>query len=150
MAASSLRVVSMSRTCGIFSRITGSSVSKAAAMQGSAAFLAPLIRTVPSRGLPPRITNLSISLLHLVDESPAHGVKEISVTGRIAGGARLQSDLPPMIRRVKKHVRQHVPHTAGPWFALAVTVFDFVVERSHGRTGRDLRSKLSKIISPRR
>src|SRR5579883_3264935 len=60
MATSSLRSVSISRTCGIFSRITGSSVSRAAAMAGRAAFLAPLIRTVPNRGLPPRITNLSI------------------------------------------------------------------------------------------
>ena len=60
MAESSLRVVSMSRTCGMFSRITGSSVRRAAAMAGSAAFLAPLMRTVPSRGLPPRITNLSM------------------------------------------------------------------------------------------
>ena len=56
----SLRVVSMSRTCGTFSRMTGSSVSRAAAIAGSAAFFAPLIRTVPSRGFPPRITNLSI------------------------------------------------------------------------------------------
>src|SRR3954447_4583100 len=62
MAASSLRVVSMSRTCGMFSRMTGSSVSRAAAMAGSAAFLAPLMRTVPSRGFPPRITNLSMLL----------------------------------------------------------------------------------------
>ena len=29
-------------------------------MAGSAAFLAPLTRIVPSSGLPPRITNLSI------------------------------------------------------------------------------------------
>src|SRR5437016_3394093 len=36
MAARRLRVVSMSRTCGMFSRMTGSSVSRAAAMQGSA------------------------------------------------------------------------------------------------------------------
>ena len=44
----------------MFSRMTGSSVSSAAAMAGSAAFFAPLIRTVPSSGLPPRMTNLSI------------------------------------------------------------------------------------------
>src|SRR6478736_2643950 len=60
LGANSLRVVSMSRTCGTFSRMTGSSVSRAAAMAGSAAFLAPLTRIVPSSGLPPRITNLSI------------------------------------------------------------------------------------------
>src|SRR5207248_1235997 len=60
MAVSSLRVVSMSRTSGIFSNTTGSSVSRAAAIAGSAAFLAPETRTVPSSGLPPRITNLSI------------------------------------------------------------------------------------------
>src|SRR5271155_1148593 len=60
MAARSLRVVSISRTWGIFSRITGSSVSRAAAMHGSAAFFAPPIRMVPNSGLPPRITSLSI------------------------------------------------------------------------------------------
>src|SRR6185503_5733080 len=62
MAASRRRVVSMSRTCGIFSSTTGSSVSNAAAIAGNAAFLAPLMRTVPSNGFPPRITNLSILL----------------------------------------------------------------------------------------
>src|SRR5579884_1237757 len=60
MAASSLRVVSMSRTCGMFLRMTGSSVSRAAAIAGKAAFLAPLARMVPSSGDPPRITNLSM------------------------------------------------------------------------------------------
>ena len=30
-------------------------------MQGSAAFFAPLTRTVPSSGSPPRITNLSMN-----------------------------------------------------------------------------------------
>ena len=38
----------------------GSSVSRAAAMQGSAAFFAPLTRMVPSSGSPPRMTSLSI------------------------------------------------------------------------------------------
>src|SRR5512140_814078 len=51
----------MSRTCGIFSRMTGSSVRSAAAIAGSAAFFAPLTLMVPSRGLPPRMTNLSMS-----------------------------------------------------------------------------------------
>src|ERR1017187_10410105 len=60
MAASKLRSVTMSRTWGMFSRMTGSSVSRAAAMAGRAAFLAPLMRTVPTSGLPPRITSLSI------------------------------------------------------------------------------------------
>ena len=58
-----LRSVSMSRTWGMFSRMTGSSVSRAAAMAGSAAFLAPLMRTVPSSGLPPRMTNLSMRVV---------------------------------------------------------------------------------------
>src|SRR6516162_5561503 len=52
----------MSRTSGMFSRMTGSSVRMEAAMAGSAAFLAPLTRIVPTNGLPPRITNLSIRL----------------------------------------------------------------------------------------
>src|SRR5580700_11165638 len=50
----------MSRTWGMFSRMTGWSVSRAAAMQGSAAFFAPLTRTVPRSGSPPRITNLTM------------------------------------------------------------------------------------------
>src|ERR1035438_1048950 len=50
----------MSRTWGIFSRVTLSSVRIAAAMQGRAEFLAPDMRTVPTSGFPPRITNLSI------------------------------------------------------------------------------------------
>src|SRR5438128_4675027 len=53
----------MSRTSGMFSRMTFSSVRRAAAIAGSAAFLAPLMRTVPSSGLPPRITNLSIRVV---------------------------------------------------------------------------------------
>src|SRR6185437_14976547 len=53
----------MSRTWGIFSRITSSSVRIGAAMHASAEFFAPETRTVPTRGLPPRMTNLSISRL---------------------------------------------------------------------------------------
>src|SRR5665213_4394229 len=60
MEASSLRSVSMSCTWGMFSSVTSSSVRMAAAMQGRAEFLAPETRMVPTRGLPPRITNLSI------------------------------------------------------------------------------------------
>src|ERR1700733_287513 len=60
METSSLRSVSMSRTCGMFSSTTSSSVRRAAAMQGRAEFFEPLTRTVPRRGLPPRITNLSM------------------------------------------------------------------------------------------
>src|SRR5207244_5518464 len=40
---------------------TGSSVSRAAAIAGRAAFFAPLMRIVPRSGFPPRITNLSIA-----------------------------------------------------------------------------------------
>src|SRR5579871_3161698 len=60
MLVSSLRSVSMSRTCGMFSRMISSSVRMAAAMQGRAEFLAPETLMVPRRGLPPRTTNLSI------------------------------------------------------------------------------------------
>src|SRR5258708_25380156 len=62
MAASRLRVVWRSRTWGMFYKMSGSSVKRAAAMQGSAAFFAPLTRTVPSKGEPPRITSLSMGL----------------------------------------------------------------------------------------
>src|SRR5580658_9109134 len=64
MEARSLRSVSMSRTCGKFSRMTSSSVRMAAAMHGSAEFFAPETLMVPRRGLPPRITNLSIRLVY--------------------------------------------------------------------------------------
>ena len=88
----------------------------------------------------------------LLHESLAHGVDEIGVGGLRTGSTHLQGDLPAMIRRVKKHVGQHVFYTAGPGLALAVAVFDLVVERA-GREvrpnlGRKLRSKLDKITSP--
>src|ERR1700722_1709065 len=60
MELSNLRSVSMSRTWGMFSRITSSSVRMAAAMQGRAEFFAPETLMVPSSGFPPRTTNLSI------------------------------------------------------------------------------------------
>src|SRR5581483_11346332 len=82
IAESSLRVVSMSRTCGIFSRTTGSSVSRAAAMAGSAAFFAPLMRTVPSNGFPPRMTNLSIGEKSRLRE------EAVILTGASQRGAR--------------------------------------------------------------
>src|ERR1700693_3065874 len=64
MLVRSLRSVSMSRTWGMFSRMTSSSVRMAAAMHGRAEFLAPETLMVPRRGLPPRTTNLSIDLVY--------------------------------------------------------------------------------------
>src|SRR5580704_13997963 len=64
MLVSSLRSVSMSRTWGMFSRMTSSSVRMAAAMQGRAEFFAPETLIVPRRGFPPRTTNLSIRLVY--------------------------------------------------------------------------------------
>ena len=58
---SSRRWVAMSHTWGMFSRMISSSVRIAAAMQGSAEFLAPETRIVPVSGLPPRMTNLSMN-----------------------------------------------------------------------------------------
>lgn len=49
-----------SRTSGIFSIYTVSSVMAAAARIGSAAFLAPAISTSPTKGFPPFITYCSI------------------------------------------------------------------------------------------
>src|ERR1700690_1698401 len=60
MNASSLAMVTMSRTKGILRSVTGSQVSNAAAIAGKAEFLAPLILTVPCSDFPPRILNLSI------------------------------------------------------------------------------------------
>src|SRR5260370_35045023 len=62
MKASNFRMGMMSRTMGTLRRVTGSAVSNAAAIAGSAEFFAPLIVTVPCSGLPPRIRNLSIHL----------------------------------------------------------------------------------------
>jgi hypothetical protein len=56
----------MSRTWGMFSSVTSSSVRIAAAMQGSAEFLAPETRMVPTSGLPPRMTNLSMKAEQLL------------------------------------------------------------------------------------
>src|ERR1700756_2178848 len=52
----------MSFRCGTFPTPTGSSASSAAARIGSVAFFAPEMRTSPSRGTPPWICNLSISV----------------------------------------------------------------------------------------
>src|ERR1035438_9682262 len=56
----------MSRTWGMFSSVTSSSVRIAAAMQGSAELLAPETRMVPTSGLPPRMTNLSMETWELL------------------------------------------------------------------------------------
>src|SRR5580658_5591056 len=64
MEESKRRSVSMSCTCGMFSRVTSSSVRMAAAMQGRAEFFAPETLMVPSSGFPPRTTNLSIGLVY--------------------------------------------------------------------------------------
>src|SRR5262249_15827043 len=63
MNASSLLMVIRSRTFGMLCSVTFSAVSSDAAMTGKAEFLAPLIATVPSSGLPPLIRNLSVDRL---------------------------------------------------------------------------------------
>src|SRR6202012_1649132 len=60
MEVSSLRSVSMSRTWGMFSSTTSSSVRIPGAMEGRAEFLAPPTLIFPSIDFPPRITNLSM------------------------------------------------------------------------------------------
>src|SRR5258708_7257622 len=62
MAASRLRGVWMSRTWGMFSKMTGSSVKRAGGMQGGAAFFAPLARTGPRKGEAPRGSRLSLGV----------------------------------------------------------------------------------------
>src|ERR1700730_7387050 len=57
---SSSTVVVTSFRCGTFATTTGSSASSAAARIGSVAFLAPEMRTSPSRGTPPWICSLSM------------------------------------------------------------------------------------------
>src|SRR5215470_12458857 len=61
MNASNLLIVTKSRTFGMLCSVTGSAVSSAAAITGSAEFFAPLTATVPRSAFPPLIRNLSIS-----------------------------------------------------------------------------------------
>ena len=65
MLSSSLRMVATSCKRGTLSRRTGSSVSSAAHISGSAAFLAPEMMTSPFRARPPVIRNLSMGLISL-------------------------------------------------------------------------------------
>src|SRR5262249_23790975 len=60
---SSSTVVVTSRRCGTFATTTGSCASSAPARIGSVAFLAPEMRTSPSRATPPWICSLSTSAL---------------------------------------------------------------------------------------
>src|SRR5271168_955630 len=60
MNASNFAIVTMSRTIGSRCRMTGSGVSNAAAIAGRAAFFAPLMDTLPRKGFPPQILNLSM------------------------------------------------------------------------------------------
>lgn len=59
--ASSSPIKRMSLRSGTFSITHGSAVRRVAAKMGRAAFFAPLISTVPPRGLPPLIRTTSIS-----------------------------------------------------------------------------------------
>src|ERR1700756_4207842 len=63
MRPRSSTVVVTSFRCGTFATTTGSSASKEAARIGSVAFLAPEMRTSPSRGTPPWICSLSMLVL---------------------------------------------------------------------------------------
>src|SRR5262249_4173467 len=56
-------VVVTSRRCGTFATTTGSCASNAPARIGRVAFLAPEMRTSPSRATPPWICSLSMSAL---------------------------------------------------------------------------------------
>src|SRR5437879_550900 len=61
MPASKTRMVLTSRRCGTLASASGSSVSRLAHMMGSAAFLAPEMRTSPRNGPLPRILSLSMA-----------------------------------------------------------------------------------------
>ena len=61
--ASCASMVSTSVTSGTFDNSSGSELSRAAAICGSTAFLAPEIWTEPSMRLPPRMTNRSMLFL---------------------------------------------------------------------------------------
>src|SRR5215467_2477728 len=63
MRPSSSTVVVTSFRCGTFATTTGSCASSAPARIGSVAFLAPEMRTSPSRATPPWICSLSTSAL---------------------------------------------------------------------------------------
>src|SRR5579863_2280243 len=121
MDASSLRSVSMSRTCGMFSSVTSSSVRMAAAMQGSAEFFAPDTRMVPTSGLPPRMTNLSMELTlplkhqfnWLVAQVP-QGIRTVPGRGSRAGGAdvelRQSSDPNRIVTKIDTSGENSFPH----------------------------------------
>jgi len=63
MWPSSASMVLMSLRCGTLPSRKGSAVSKLAVRIGSAAFLAPEMRTSPASGLPPWISSASIQRL---------------------------------------------------------------------------------------
>src|SRR5579862_7239366 len=76
-----LAIVAMSAKSGRLASTSGSAVSRLAAINGSAAFLAPPILIAPDSGTPPRIRMLSIMLL------------------RVAGAGRNEATAPPTLDR---------------------------------------------------
>ena len=82
-ATASASIVATSVIAGTFLRTTGSSVSRQAATIGSAAFLLPVARIVPSSGRRPSMTNDSDAV-----SATTGSVKTVSTGTRAAGGPR--------------------------------------------------------------
>src|SRR5260370_32477296 len=104
MNASSLLMVIRSRTFGMLCSVTCSSVSKAAAIAGSAEFFAPLISTVPRSAFPPLIKNLSIHAFFF----PCRGAAPVQTL--VTRPAPFSNPPPP-----------HAISSSPPWFPLSTS-----------------------------
>src|SRR2546426_6168185 len=101
MCAINLPMVMMSRTRGMLCSVTLSCVSSAAAIAGNAEFFAPLMTTVPWRGFPPRIRNLSMRVPCPSRNSFAERLPQIAAGADQAAPRLLRAD-----RALQHHERQ--------------------------------------------
>src|SRR3989442_1581468 len=101
MCAINLLMVMMSRTRGMLCSVTLSCVSSAAAIAGNAEFFAPLMTTVPWRGFPPRIRNLSMRVPCPSRNSFAERLPQIAAGADQAAPRLLRAD------RALQHHERH-------------------------------------------
>ena len=124
MPPSSSTVVVTSFRWGTLPTTTGPSASSAPARMGSVAFLAPEMRTSPSRGVPPWICSLSMSLppgfgwRQRLDRErmdlAAHALAEGLVDQLVAGDAALAGKLPATMRAWKWVSSSDCTRTSAP------------------------------------
>src|SRR5262245_36020790 len=77
MDSSTRPMVLMSRTSGTLRSTSGSWVRRAAHRSGSEAFLAPEMRTVPSRGRPPTMRIFSMTRVYRVRQEKVRGGRSL-------------------------------------------------------------------------